>query len=86
MKEIGKWIERKCKEKSCMNLSIRGSIYCENHLHVTKLPDEVIGYLKRRTSYFSMQTRNDKIIEEVVWGDGEIVWIVAQNIHGYRNA
>jgi len=59
MSEIFKWLERKCCSEGCMNISERGYIYCIHHLHgyPSRLPDEVIEYLNRRTSYFSMTKR-----------------------------
>ncbi len=59
MKEIYKWLERKCHAEGCTNLSERGYIYCIDDLHGSpkKLPDEVIEFLNRRTSYFSMTKR-----------------------------
>lgn len=49
--EIYKWLKRKCQaDADCMNVCERGYIYCINHNYgfPSKLPDEVIDYLKHR--------------------------------------
>jgi hypothetical protein len=48
--EMDYWIEHKCEEKGCYNVAEKGYIFCIPHLHGTpsKLPEEVIKYLKER--------------------------------------
>ena len=70
-REISLWLERKCQADRCMNISIRGYIYCENHLYgfPSALPNEVIEYLRERnTCYFPLWRKNIYEIGEKFFG------------------